>query len=72
VKNSPYFKQVELMLQTIPHVAAETVFALKGGTAINLFVRDMPRLSVDIDLRGGPICVDRLAAWLSYDRVVVR
>jgi predicted nucleotidyltransferase component of viral defense system len=38
------------MLKTIPHVAAETCFALKGGTAINLFVRDMPRLSVDIDL----------------------
>jgi predicted nucleotidyltransferase component of viral defense system len=31
-------------------LAAETCFALKGGTAINLFVRDMPRLSVDIDL----------------------
>lgn len=38
------------MLKTIPHVAAESCFALKGGTAINLFVRDMPRLSVDIDL----------------------
>jgi predicted nucleotidyltransferase component of viral defense system len=55
VKNSPYFKQVELMLQTIPHVAAETGFALKGGTAINLFVRDMPRLSVDIDLTYLPV-----------------
>ena len=38
------------MLKTIPHVAAETSFALKGGTAINLFVREMPRLSVDVDL----------------------
>ncbi len=55
MKNSPYFKQVELMLQTIPHVAAETGFALKGGTAINLFVRDMPRLSVDIDLAYLPV-----------------
>ena len=43
------------MLQTIPHVAAETGFALKGGTAINLFVRDMPRLSVDIDLAYLPV-----------------
>ncbi len=50
MKDSPYFKQAELMLRTIPHVAAESCFALKGGTAINLFVRDMPRLSVDIDL----------------------
>lgn len=55
MKNSPYFKQVELILQTIPHVAAETGFALKGGTAINLFVRDMPRLSVDIDLTYLPV-----------------
>ena len=36
-------------------VAAETDFALKGGTAINLFVRDMPRLSVDIDLTYLPV-----------------
>jgi hypothetical protein len=50
LKDSPYFKQAELMLKTIPHVAAETSFALKGGTAINLFVREMPRLSVDVDL----------------------
>ncbi len=50
MKDSPYFKQAELMLRAIPHVAAEACFALKGGTAINLFVRDMPRLSVDIDL----------------------
>src|SRR5678815_4330509 len=43
------------MLKTLPHVAAETCFALKGGTAINLFVRNMPRLSVDIDLTYLPI-----------------
>ncbi|MBI4524043.1 MAG: nucleotidyl transferase AbiEii/AbiGii toxin family protein [Deltaproteobacteria bacterium] len=43
------------MLKTIPHVAAESCFALKGGTAINLFVRDMPRLSVDIDLAYLPV-----------------
>jgi predicted nucleotidyltransferase component of viral defense system len=55
LKDSPYFKQAELMLKTIPHVASETCFALKGGTAINLFVRDMPRLSVDIDLAYLPV-----------------
>ena len=38
------------MLNVIPEVAKEECFALHGGTAINLFVRDMPRLSVDIDL----------------------
>ena len=50
-----YRKQVELFVQTLPKVAEETCFALKGGTAINLFVRNMPRLSVDIDLTFLPI-----------------
>jgi hypothetical protein len=45
-----YRQQVTLLIRTLPYVAEETAFALKGGTAINLFVRDMPRLSVDIDL----------------------
>lgn len=48
--NERYRKQVALLIQTIPAVPDEKDFALKGGTAINLFVRDMPRLSVDIDL----------------------
>ena len=38
------------MLRVMPHVAKETCFALKGGTAINFYVRNMPQLSVDIDL----------------------
>lgn len=50
-----YEKQVALLIGVLPLVADETVFALKGGTAINLFVRDMPRLSVDIDLTYVPI-----------------
>lgn len=45
-----YRAQVDLLLQVLPFVAEESVFALKGGTAINLFIRNMPRLSVDIDL----------------------
>lgn len=45
-----YRAQVDLLLKILPHVAEEKDLALKGGTAINLFVRDMPRLSVDIDL----------------------
>lgn len=45
-----YQRQVALLIRVMPFVADEAVFALKGGTAINLFVRDMPRLSVDIDL----------------------
>lgn len=43
------------MLRMIPFVAQERCFALKGGTAINLFVRDFLRLSVDIDLVYLPI-----------------
>jgi predicted nucleotidyltransferase component of viral defense system len=49
-KNSIYFRQVQLLVRILPFVAKEKCFALKGGTAINLFVRDLPRLSVDIDL----------------------
>ncbi|MBX7137658.1 MAG: nucleotidyl transferase AbiEii/AbiGii toxin family protein [Oligoflexia bacterium] len=50
-----YSGQVALLLQVLPIVSEQEVFALKGGTAINLFVRDMPRLSVDIDLAYLPI-----------------
>lgn len=49
-RNSEYYKQVRLLISVLPLVANEKCFALKGGTAINLFVRDFPRLSVDIDL----------------------
>lgn len=38
-----YIKQVELLLQVLPHINELDCFALKGGTAINLFLRDMPR-----------------------------
>lgn len=50
-----YRQQVALLLTVLPEVAKEKCFALHGGTAINLFVRDMPRLSVDIDLTYLPI-----------------
>lgn len=50
-----YEAQVALLVRILPHVAIEPIFALKGGTAINLFYRDLPRLSVDIDLTYLPI-----------------
>lgn len=50
-----YRHQVALLIRILPLVAEEPVFALKGGTAINLFVRDLPRLSVDIDLTYLPV-----------------
>lgn len=50
-----YFEQVKLLLEVIPFVAKEKCFALKGGTAINMFFQDLPRLSVDLDLVYIPI-----------------
>lgn len=49
------YRQVRLLTRILPLVAAEKSLALKGGTAINLFVRDLPRLSVDIDLVNLPM-----------------
>jgi predicted nucleotidyltransferase component of viral defense system len=66
-----YRKQVELLIRTLPHVAEEECFALKGGTAINLFIRDMPRLSVDIDLTWLP-AGDRKEALLGIDAALRR
>jgi len=50
-----YKNQVELLLDVLPFIQDDSRFALKGGTAINLFHRNMPRLSVDIDLTYLPI-----------------
>ena len=55
MKREAYDAQVALLVRILPYVADESVFALKGGTAINLFYRDLPRLSVDIDLTYLPI-----------------
>src|SRR5260370_22530142 len=50
-----YRRQVALLIRVLPLVTEEACFAMKGGTAINLFVRDLPRLSVDIDLTYLPV-----------------
>ena len=60
------------MLRAMPHVAAEDCFALKGGTAINLFVRDMPRLSVDIDLAYLPVEGPRATALRNISEALGR
>lgn len=54
-RNSSYYRQVQLVIQLLPLIAEEACFALKGGTAINLFHWELPRLSVDIDLVYLPI-----------------
>lgn len=48
--NHVYLNTARLLTQVAPFIFVDGTFALKGGTAINLFVRDMPRLSVDLDL----------------------
>jgi len=53
--NRDYAEKVEVLLRLLPIVMDEKVFALHGGTAINLFVRDLPRYSVDIDLTYIPL-----------------
>ena len=50
-----YIHQVELLLDVLPIVMKDSRLALKGGTAINFFYRDAPRLSIDIDLCYLPI-----------------
>lgn len=50
-----YRAQVDLLVRCLPAIAKVPDFALKGGTAINLFLLNMPRLSVDIDLTYLPI-----------------
>jgi len=55
MKIKKYFDQAKLMLSVLPIVGQEEDFALKGGTALNLFHLNMPRLSVDIDLTFLPI-----------------
>ncbi len=53
--NRKFKNQASLLLRILPLVAKEKAFALHGGTAINLFYQNMPRLSVDIDLTYVPI-----------------
>lgn len=50
-----YTQKAELLLRLVPIVMEEEVFAIHGGTAINLFLKDLPRYSVDIDLTYTPL-----------------
>ena len=66
-----YKSQVSLLLSVLPEVAKESCFALHGGTAINLFVRNMPRLSVDIDLTYIPV-EDRATSFSNISKALLR
>lgn len=66
-----YNEKLKLLLKVLPFVAEEECFALHGGTAINLFVRDLPRLSVDIDLTYLPL-EDRLTTLKGINDALAR
>lgn len=68
---APYKLQVALLLKVLPEIEKEDCFALHGGTAINLFVRDMPRLSVDIDLTYIPV-EDRITSLGNISQALLR
>ncbi|KAF0235920.1 MAG: hypothetical protein FD181_3158 [Prolixibacteraceae bacterium] len=53
--NNLYKEQVRLLLRILPVIYREEDFAVHGGTAINLFVKNLPRYSVDVDLTYIPI-----------------
>ena len=66
-----YLRQAELVVRCIPAIAAEPSFAIKGGTAINLFELNLPRLSVDIDLTFLPV-TDRATATREINAALQR
>ncbi len=69
--SEPYRRQVALLVRILPFVVEEDCFAVKGGTAINLFLRDLPRLSVDIDLTYLPVA-DRATSLAEIDNAMKR
>ena len=62
--NQVYLDSARLLTRVAPLVLVDKTFALKGGTAINLFVRNMPRLSVDLDLVFSDKTLPRDRMWL--------
>lgn len=70
-RDNPYFNQVALLVALLPLVKEEDCFALKGGTAINLFMHNLPRLSVDIDLTYLPV-EDRATSLANITQAMMR
>lgn len=69
--NKIYRRKVELLLRILPFVTDEDCFAIHGGTAINLFVKNLYRLSVDIDVTYIPI-EDRNTSLQRINEALVR
>lgn len=53
--NDIYHRQVALLIRVMPLVFKIKDFAVHGGTAINLFHRNLPRYSIDIDVTYIPL-----------------
>ena len=70
--NQIYVQTVNLLLDVVPAVFKAPCFAMKGGTAINFFVQDMPRLSVDVDVVFCDHTVDREEAMRQISRELSR
>ena len=68
INTQVYAQKVELLLRLMPIIMDEGVFAVHGGTAINLFLKDLPRYSVDIDLTYIPLS-DRLSKVLKLQHI---
>jgi hypothetical protein len=66
--SADYQRAVQLLLRLVPIVFASDVFALKGGTAINLFMSPVSRLSVDLDLAFLPLGLPRAEALAEISR----
>lgn len=71
MKNTLYFRRANLLLELMPHIRREEEFGLKGGTAINFFYRNLPRLSVDVDLTYLPI-LDRTESLQNISSALLR
>ncbi len=69
MKDPIYYRQARLLLRILPIIERHPIFALKGGTAINFFIRDLPRLSVDIDLTYTPVD-ERETALAAIDKTL--
>ena len=69
--NDVYRKKVELLLRILPFVTDEECFAVHGGTAINLFVKNLTRLSVDIDVTYIPL-EDRTSSLNHINEALMR
>ncbi|MGN0236693.1 MAG: nucleotidyl transferase AbiEii/AbiGii toxin family protein [Lepagella sp.] len=69
--NNVYRKKVELLLRILPFVTDEECFAIHGGTAINLFIKNLSRLSVDIDVTYIPL-EDRASSLNHINEALLR